>query len=129
MNTNDVESRLEALAASSANPDVPAALFDRLAQLESGSVATDAPVRTNQVLPFRRGRGSRIRGITVLGLAAALTVAGGALYVAGSWGLQTHTSPSPQTTGPAPTAASVAPTSNPSLPVSLGPWSRIQELD
>lgn len=114
MNTQEVELRLEALAAASANPDVPEALFDRLAALEAGT--TDAGVGTQPALgkvrAFPRERMSRRQTLLGLGLAATLMVAGSLAYAAGSQFLRTNPTPLPHATST----------------TSLGPWKNVAAL-
>ena len=96
MNTNDVERRLEALASSSADPDVPAILLDRLARFDANEEPALAPVRMEAVRASHMVRtvgGPRSRGLLLMGVAAVLATAGGLFYVAGG-----HPSP----TGPQP---------------------------
>jgi hypothetical protein len=123
MNTNEVERRLEALAAGSASPDLPLAILARMAELEGGG-ATLLPVVMDGATGFRRGRigGSRrARGLTLLGLAAVLAVAGGTIYVAGGHPTQKPLSTSSASLNdqgqvkPLPTAP----------PFALGPWRQV----
>ena len=120
MNTSEVERRLDALAAGSANPEVPVALLDRMAELEGGG-ATLVPVVMDGAAGFRRDRiggSGRVRGLTLLGLAAVLAVAGATIYVAGG--------PPTQNPLPSPTASLADQSQVKPLPTvppfALGPW-------
>jgi hypothetical protein len=118
MNTNDVERRLEALAAGSASPDLPPAVLDRLAELEAGGAATHAVTSVEAVPLLRRvrvGGSRRARGLTLLGLAAVLALAGTLVYAGSHPGpVRTLEPTMPLQTGPAPEP-----------PFSLGPWRQV----
>jgi hypothetical protein len=129
MNTNQVERRLEALAAQSADPAVPKALFDGLAALEAGHGEGTAAWKLSDDQSHRASRTNRIKGITALGLAAAFVLTGSVVYLAGGPQLGPRPSQTNRTTGPVPTLTSMTPSINPSLPVSLGPWTQVQQFD
>jgi hypothetical protein len=103
MNTNDVERRLEALAAASANPDLPPAILDKLARLEAGSVVM-TPLQVQRVPAERRASKRSVRGLMLLGLAATLTLTGGLIYAV---------------------ATQNKPNSSPTPPVTLGQWQQM----
>ena len=133
MKTHDVESRLEALAASSANPAVPMALLDRMTQLEADLEPALASVQVERLRPQDRIRGggsSRSRGLVLLGMAAALAMVGGLMYVGGS---QLIRKPPAPTVTPTLLPASQVPRPSPQLQpwiepkpsVSIGSWRRV----
>ena len=128
MNTNEVERRLEELASGSANPEVPVALLARMAELEGGGVEV-GQVSIDPAAGFRRsqiGGSRRVRGLTLLGLAAVLAIAGGTIYVAG--GNPTHKPlPAPSASLSAPSASlddQSQPLATPP-PFALGPWRQV----
>ncbi len=129
MNTDDIERRLEAFASSSANLDVPAALWNKLAELEASGSAAAKPTPIRFHTRYRRGGAARTRGLMLIGLAACLSMIGGVLYVAASHVPQQTTAPSnrPTATGipnsPVPTSGIAQPLPTP--PVSLGAWTQI----
>ena len=133
MNTHDVERRLEALAASSANPAVPTALLDRMTQLEADREPALAPVQVERLRPQDRirSRGNpRSRGLVLLGMAAALAVVGGLVYVGGSH--LVHKAPAPTST-PTLMPSSQVPRPSPQLQpwvepkpsISIGSWRKL----
>jgi hypothetical protein len=111
MSTIDVEARLEHLAAASADPQVPEALWARLAQMSATpavavkSRVSPAPLRLRSLGGGKSGR----RTVTMLGLAATIALIGGVAFAA--VGQITKTQPTP--------SGSIAPS------VTLGPWSRV----
>jgi hypothetical protein len=128
MNTNDVERRLEALAAQSADPAVPKTLFDRLAVLEVDSPAATASWKIGSGPSTGHSHASRAKGVTALGLAAAFMLAGSLMYMAGGLHVDPKPSQSPHPTGPAPTSTGVAGISdwyNPGNPLTLGSWTKV----
>ena len=143
MNANDVESRLEKLAADSANPEMPLAILDRMARLQAGE---EKPRRSDaaQIRPPRvRARGAvGSRGVTLLGIAAVLAVIGGAIALGGGNPVRPGpSSPVPESIGPSlqanllqpgltPTPEStIAPTLAARPSVSLGPWRQVYTFD
>ena len=123
MNTNEVERRLEALAAGSANPEVPVAIYARMAELEGGG-ATLVPVVMDGAAGFRRDRiggSGRVRGLTLLGLAAVLAVAGATIYVAGGRPTQKPL-PTPTASLSDQSQVKQLPTAP---PFALGPWRQV----
>ena len=103
MNTNDVERRLEALAAASASPDLPPAILDKLARLESGAVDM-TPIRLASRHRHRPTSPESLRRLMLIGLAAALTLTGGLAYA-----LANQPKPIP----------------SPTPPVALGEWHQV----
>jgi hypothetical protein len=103
MNTNDVERRLESLATTSANPELPLAVLDKLARLEAGNVVT-APLRVAWVPGEHEASKRSVRRFMLLGLAATLTLTGGLVYAVAN-----QNKPNPA----------------PTPPVTLGQWQQI----
>lgn len=126
MNTEDVERRLEALAAGSAKPELPHEVLDRLAVLQVDAPSAFAPVDLEAAPRLHRVRvagGPRARGVALLGLAAVLALLGGMVYVAA--GRPNPTSPEATSTSSlsqAPTSLPTDMVSEPTAPYSLGPW-------
>src|ERR1035437_1022385 len=122
MNANEVECRLEALAAGSANPDVPTALFNRLAQLEAGAEPALVPVWMEPIRPphvVHAFGGPRSRDLMLLGMAAVLATVGGLFYVSGSHPIQKKPQATPSTSIGTFTLGPVQ------TPPSLGSWTKI----
>jgi hypothetical protein len=134
MNISDVERRLEALAAGSSSPDLPPAILDRMARLESGAEPAHSPSRL-EVVPMmhrvRSGGGPRSRGLMLLGVAATLALIGGLIYAGGSRPTRKAPVATPSflalpepTSLPGPTPAFQA-LPQPAPPFSLGSWRRV----
>jgi hypothetical protein len=121
MNTDNIERRLESLAEGSADPDLPHAILDRLAQLEAGATSA-SPIGMSRAPRLHRvdvGGGTRARGLMLLGMAAALALVSGLAYFAGS-----HTVvPQPKAT-PTTYIGTFAPGLQ-DAPPSLGSWKKI----
>jgi hypothetical protein len=131
MNTNDVERRLEALAASSASPELPPAILDRMAQLEAGAESALAPVNLDATPVMHRVRagGPRSRGLTLLGVAAVLAIFGGLIYAGGSRPIRKAPVATPSLLSlPGPTPAFQA-LPQPTPPFSLGSWRKVQTFN
>jgi hypothetical protein len=131
MNTNEVERRLEALAAQSEDPAVPKTLYDRLALVDAGGPTAAISQRPGH--EHTRSNASRAKGITALGLAATLMLAGSLLYIAGNRSPETTPNPSerPTASAPAPTtssAASIGTWLNPGNPLTLGTWVQVHKF-
>jgi RNA polymerase sigma-70 factor (ECF subfamily) len=127
MNTNDIERQLETLAANSANPDMPLAILDRMAQLEAGtSTAGQSEANVVRLPRLRLGATSRSRGLTLLGAAAILALVGGVMSVSGGHPVQPTPAPT-QSWSPPPSmrVSAVQPTTALKAPASLGPWRRL----
>jgi hypothetical protein len=127
MNTNDIERQLETLAANAANPEMPLAILDRMAQLEAGtSTAGQSEANVVRLPRLRLGATSRSRGLTLLGVAAILALVGGVMSVSGSHPVQATPAPT-QSWSPPPSlrVSPVQPTTALKTPASLGPWRQI----
>jgi hypothetical protein len=122
MNTNDVERRLERLAASSASPELPPAILDRMAQLEAGAEPALAPVDVDAGPVMHRVRaagGPRSRVLMLLGVAATLALVGGLIYTGATRPIRqapvTTAQPQPQ----------LQAWVEPKPPVSIGSWRQV----
>ena len=131
MNTAEVETRLEGLASASANPDVPIALWNRLAELETIETSAATPTALSSRTGFRRVGGMRPRGLLLIGLAASLSLIGGIVFVVGNHSPQP--SPTPlrlvtATGSSAPRATPQTPGPQATAPVSTGAFTKIHEF-
>jgi hypothetical protein len=130
MNISDVERRLGELAASSASPELPLVILDRMAQLEGGAVP--APVGPDAVPTMHRvrsGGGPRSRSLMLLGVAAMLALIGGLLYVGGGRPIRKAPVATPSLVSrPEPTPAYLAlPQLSP--PFALESWRQVHTFD